>query len=274
MPPQNNKGQKPLRYRLSLVNDITHDMIWVRKFSRTRGVQVVVLSLVLLVLLVWCLIAYTPLRTFIPGYPDSASKRAAIQNAIRVDSLENVITRWDLYAENLRRTVEGQTPLTLDSLIRLHHKRSALSDGELKREDSLLRKLVASEEQFQINAAGGREQLLENLHFFVPVKGVVIRGFDRVVHPQVELSVPARSAVKAELDGTVVAADYSDTESYSLILQHEGNILSVYRGLGSVTRSVGDRVAAGAVLGFSDGKLHLGLWHRGVPVDPALYISF
>ena len=149
---------------------------------------------------VYCVIAYTPVRTFIPGYPDAHSKRAAIQNAIRIDSLENVIYRWELYSENLKRVVEGKDPLKIDSLINAAQtERAAKADvGELARKDSLLRESVKEEEEFGISARGKRDLPIEGLHFFTPLKGVVSQGFDANIHPYIDITAPAGSVVKAQ----------------------------------------------------------------------------
>ena len=74
------------------------------------------------VLLIYCLIAFTPLRNTIPGYPDVQVKKVALANAIKIDSLESVITKWNLYAENLSRVLAGEATVNFDSIVR----RSAL----------------------------------------------------------------------------------------------------------------------------------------------------
>ena len=105
------KGSSTVNYRISLVDDDTHVSLWSTKFTKMNAIIALVTALVVLFALAWCIIAFTPMKTLIPGYPDAKTKHEAIQNAIRIDSLENVILKWDLYAENLRRVVEGEEPL-------------------------------------------------------------------------------------------------------------------------------------------------------------------
>ena len=101
---QNSNREKKIKhFRLALIDDRTHKQLWTGHFTRTRLVLVAFSFTVVLCAVIYSTIAFTPIRTFIPGYPDARSKRAAIQNAIRVDSLENVILRWELYSENLKR---------------------------------------------------------------------------------------------------------------------------------------------------------------------------
>ena len=102
--------KKITHFRLSLLDAKTHQQLFSVRFNRTGFFVSAVTIAVVLCAAIFSLIAFTPVRTFIPGYPDARTKRAAIQNAIKVDSLESVIYRWELYSENLRRVVEGEQP--------------------------------------------------------------------------------------------------------------------------------------------------------------------
>ncbi|MBP5741125.1 MAG: hypothetical protein J6W59_05185, partial [Bacteroidales bacterium] len=142
------KKERTYNYRITLVDDDTHDKLWSRKFTKLNVLVYAITAIVVLLALAWCLIAFTPVKTLIPGYPDARSKYDAIQNAIRIDSLENVITKWELYSENLRRVVDGEEPLKIDSLIKAGNAAKEANEkrlAELSLKDSLLRKEVASE---------------------------------------------------------------------------------------------------------------------------------
>ena len=41
----------------------------------------------------------------------------AVENAIKIDSLESSLTRWKLYSENLARVLSGDKTINLDSLL-------------------------------------------------------------------------------------------------------------------------------------------------------------
>ena len=75
----------------------------------------------------YCLVAFTPLRTTIPGYPDAHFRRQAVDNAIKIDSLESAITRWKLYSENLSRVLSGDSTLNLDSLLQAKEAADSLA---------------------------------------------------------------------------------------------------------------------------------------------------
>jgi hypothetical protein len=204
---QQNKVKKTRNFRLTLADDKSHKHLWTAHFTKVGFIVTIISAIVMFSAAVYCVIAFTPVRTFIPGYPDAHSKRAAIQNAIKIDSLENVIYRWELYSENLRRVVEGREPLKIDSLINAAQteRTARANDSELAKKDSLLRETVKEEEEFGISARSKRDLPIEGLHFFTPLKGVVSQGYDANIHPYIDVTAPVGSVVKATLDGTVIS---------------------------------------------------------------------
>lgn len=278
------KGGIIKNFRLTLVDDDTHDKVWSKKFIRIGALVTAVTVIVVTIATIFCVIAFTPIRTLIPGYPDARSKHDAIKNAITIDSLENVLTKWELYSENLRRVVDGQEPLKIDSLmeVRKNPAAEAGDSRELAEKDSLLRKEVADEDRFDIKPGSARTLPIEGMHFFTPLKGVVSQGYDKALHPYIDITAPGNSVVMSVLDGTVISAGWNDTEGYTIRIQHEGDIISVYKHNQKLLKETGDKVTAGtpiAVLGgtgsTSDGDhLHFELWHKGEAVDPTKYISF
>lgn len=278
------KGGTSNNLRFTIVDDDTHDKLWSRKFTRIGVLVTAITVIVVTISVIFCIIAFTPVRALIPGYPDARTKHDAIQNAIRIDSLENVITKWELYSENLRRVVDGQEPLKIDSLMEV--RRSTVSTAadmkEIAQKDSLLRKEVADEDRFDIKSNSSRTLPIEGMHFFTPLKGVVSQGYDKALHPYIDITAPGNSVVMSVLDGTVISDGWTDTEGYTIRIQHEGDIISVYKHNQKLMKKTGDKVTAGtpiAILGgtgsLSDGEhLHFELWHKGEAVDPTKYISF
>ena len=225
-----NKDKRHSRLRLMISDDKTHQHLFKLHFTRTGFVVGAVSGTIVFATLIFIIIAYTPLKTFIPGYPDARSKRAAIQNAIRIDSLENVIYRWELYSENLKRVMEGEDPLKIDSLINDGIKNNSAADmKKLAERDSILREHVRQEEEFGISDRDKRNLPIEGLHFFTPLKGVISEGYDPAVHPFVDITAPSGSVVKATLDGTVIYAGWSEEAGYTIQLQHDGDIVSIYK---------------------------------------------
>jgi murein DD-endopeptidase MepM/ murein hydrolase activator NlpD len=273
---ETNNQKKPRSFRLSLVDDMTHRKLWVFHFTKAGFLVRVISVVVVLFAIVYALFAYTPLRTAIPGYPSAHTKRAAIQNAIKIDSLESVISRWELYSENILRVIEGETPLPVDSVLRLADAAEAESRDPafLAQRDSSLRELVNREEQFGVTDREERALPIEGLHFFTPLKGVVLRKYDSVLHPYIDITAPANSVVMAALEGTVVFDGWNDEYGYTIAIQHSGDLVTVYKHNQKLLRKTGDRVSAGTSIALAGDHLHFELWYMGEAVDPEKYIVF
>lgn len=275
---------KTRNYRLTLLDANTHERKWSLRFTRTQMTVSVISAVVVVMVGFFCLVAYTPIRTFIPGYPDANSRRQAVQNALRIDSLQTRILQWELYTENLRRVVAGEDPLRLDSLILGSQPGSrSVSDARyLAIRDSLLRADVRQEEQFDVSSQTRQNLPIEALSFYSPVKGVVSRGFDRVLHPWVDVTAPVGSMVMSVLDGTVVFTDWVQESGYTLVIQHANDLVSIYKNNQKLLHKSGDAVKAGTPVGMlassnsltKGDHLHFELWYKGVAVDPAIYIKF
>lgn len=278
-----NKDKKVRNFRLSLIDALSHERIWSVRFTRTTFIVAAVSAVLLLVLLFFSIIAYTPIRTFIPGYPDARTRRQAVQNALRIDSLQTRILQWELYTENLRRIVAGEEPIRLDTLILGSKGSGAVPDSTfMALRDSLLRADVQQAEQFGLTSATRRNLPIEAMSFYAPVKGVVSNPFDAAVHSGVDITAPAGTPVMAVLDGTVVFTGWDQTEGYSLAIQHKGDILSVYRNSEKLLKKTGDVVKAGTPVGLvapsasltKGDYLHFELWYNGKAVDPTEFIGF
>jgi len=280
----NKDNNKITHFRLSLLDAKTHKQLFSVRFNRTGFFVTIVSTLVVMTAAIFSIIAFTPVKTFIPGYPDAHTKRAAIQNAIKADSLENVIYRWELYSENLRRAVEGEAPINIDSIIAANKRENETTQDleYLKKQDSLLRNEVKQEEQFDISSRNARNLPLEGMLFFTPLKGVISQGYDPVIHPYIDITAPKGSVVNAIADGTVIYDGWSDEAGYTIQIQHGNDIVSIYKHNEKLLKKTGEKVKAGSPIALigSTGSLstgdhlHFELWHNGESLDPTRYISF
>ena len=279
-----NPGRIPQKFRLSLVDDETHNTLRSIRFGRAKLVYGVITAVLALMLIAYLLFAFTPLRTTIPGYPNAHSRRQAVANAIKIDSLENAVARWNIYAESLSRVLTGEANIDLDSLMRTSTARylSNKDRAELARRDSVLQETVQKEEQFGVGTGAARDLPIEGMHFFTPLKGVVAKGYDRAVYPGIDVSAPTGSVVSAVLDGTVIFTGWDAEQGYIILIQHRDNLLSIYTNNQKLLRASGDAVKAGTPIALVGGTgrqektdhLHLELWHNGQSLDPTRFISF
>jgi murein DD-endopeptidase MepM/ murein hydrolase activator NlpD len=242
----------------------------------------------LLLVLITCVVLvfiYTPLRELIPGYPNAKTREVMMNNALRADSLEKVIHLWEIHLVNLQRVLADEDPLTPEEILP-KDQFSGIPEftvGGRSKEDSLLRAQTEQREQEYQENIQGRNIQIEGLHFFPPVKGIVTSEFSPADnHYAIDIVAPENSVIYAVLDGTVSFASWTEEFGYVLQIQHENNLLSIYKHCSQLFKTTGDPVTAGsavAVIGrdgtYSTGyHLHFELWHKGIPLDPADYINF
>lgn len=279
-----NKNRLRNKFRFSIFNDTTHEELFVFRANGLMMLLSIVLSIIFIVISVTVLISYTPLREFIPGYPDARTRKEIVQNALKLDSLEKTVKLWDFQLSNIQRIVTGQPPLELgDITIKSDSANTQGISGKISKEDSLLRLEVMKQEQFNVGSPSNRVNQIEGLHFFPPVKGIVSDGFNLATnHPYIDIAAPANSVVSAVLDGTVIMATWTDETGFTIQIQHSNDLISIYKHNSKLLKRTGDKVKAGTAISLvgstgtltTGAHLHFELWYKGVAVDPAKYINF
>ena len=270
-------------YRLSLIDAVSHERLWSVRFTKPIFIGALVSGIVVAMVVFFLLVAYTPMRTFIPGYPSAQTRRQAVQNAQKIDSLEMRLLQWQLYSENLRRIVAGEAPIRLDSVMLGRENSRDITDAQYYAiRDSLLRADVLTQEQFNVDETPKKNLPMEALSFFPPVKGVVSEDFERTLHPYIDITAPAGSMVTSVLDGTVVHTAWDPEDGYLIVIQHDGDILSLYKHNQKLLHRQGDVVKAGTPIGLvaesesltKGNHLHFELWYDGQAMDPTQFIKF
>lgn len=271
------------KYRLVILNDDTFEEKLSFKLSRLNVFVFAGLSIILLIAGTTFLIAFTPLREYIPGYSSTALKKQAIELAAVTDSLEAQLSFNDLYLLNLKGIIEGKAPLDLsDSLVVDSLNKAKIKLG-LSKEDSILRKVVEEEERFSVPVGQGSRLNIASINFFTPLKGLVTNAFSAENnHLGVDVVAKENEVIKSAQDGTVVFAEWTAETGYVIILQHTDKFVSVYKHNSALLKTQGEEVNAGepiAIIGnsgelTSGPHLHFELWYNGFPVNPEEYILF
>lgn len=273
------------KYRFSIFNDTTHEEIFSFRAYGVLSILTILLAVIMLIASVTVLISFTSLREFIPGYPSAQSRHDLVQNALKIDSLQNEVNIWRLQLANIQRIATGRQPIHIDSLLNLHGSRDSIAEfsTEYYRGDSLLRATVLKEEQFNLTAKSHKIEQIEGLHFFTPLKGVVTEEYNLAIgHPYLDIAAEENSTVSAVLNGTVIYAGWDDENGFVIQIQHDNNLVSVYKHNSKLLKKVRDKVTAGTPISLVGNTgtlstaphLHFELWHKGEPIDPSQYIKF
>ncbi len=269
--------------RLVILNEDSFEEVFSLRLTLMNVFVVATLGAVLLISVTTYIIAFTPLREFIPGYASTELKQNATRLALKSDSLSVALNRNEAYLASLKKVLTGDldyAKLNRDSILatdapRVDPESLAPSKAEVE-----LRQQVAREDKYNLfEKAGKRTEIV----FFAPAKGIVTEKFDaRARHYATDIALPKDTPIKASLGGTVVLADWTPTNGHVLILRHNNGFLSVYKHAASLTKSQGDVVKTGEVIALAGSTghqstgvhLHFELWKDGFPINPENFISF
>ncbi len=103
-------------YRLVVMNDDTYDEVLAFKLTRRSVYIGLSITFILLVGMTIALIAFTPLKYYIPGYGTKESRTALQLLKIRTDSLEQAIHFKEQYMEGIKKVLSEGNPKQLDTL--------------------------------------------------------------------------------------------------------------------------------------------------------------
>lgn len=274
------------KFRLVVLNDQTLE----EKFSlRLTPMNILIsggISALLLITLTLYLIAFTPLREYIPGYTDVNIRRNLVQLARKADSLDYQLNANDVYLSRLVNVLNGnedtaslvrqeRDPLRYDTI-------RALARSE---QDSLLRLEMEAVDRYQLTESFDKpfSTGVGSTAFFAPLKGTVTTKFSALQkHYGIDIVSGPNEVIKSALDGTVIMASFTSETGYVIGVQHANNIFTFYKHNSALLKRSGDHVKAGdviAIIGstgeYSSGPhLHFELWYNGSPVNPLDYISF
>jgi murein DD-endopeptidase MepM/ murein hydrolase activator NlpD len=229
------------------------------------------------------IIAFTPIKEYLPGYDSIEIKRQSARNITMMDSLGRALYEQQQFLSSITKVLTGDLEIeSLDKDTFVGINRNEISDLELQPniQDSLLRAAVAQEDKFNILESASS---VVSFVLFPPVTGVISQPYDvSQKHFAVDIAVSQKAPIKAVADGTVIFAEWTLETGYVVILEHQNTLLSVYKHNATINVSQGDLVKSGEVIAtagntgeFSTGPhLHFELWSNGYPVNPVEFIDF
>ena len=271
------------KYRLVVLNEETFEERISFKLTRLNVFVLASLSTIILIVLTTVLIAFTPLREYIPGYSSTALKRQATELNYKTDSLQQIILMNEKYYASIKKVLQGDQSVVdfnRDSIIQAVKLEASEVDLNPIFEDSILRQKVDKEDKYNLFESATSAT---NFVLFPPANGPISEPYNlKEKHYAVDIVVAKNTPIKATADGVVVFAEWTATTGYVIIIEHSYGLISVYKHNASLTKSQGDLVKAGEVIAaagnlgeLSTGPhLHFELWNDGYPVNPTNFIDF
>ncbi|MCB0515966.1 MAG: M23 family metallopeptidase [Bacteroidetes bacterium] len=272
-----------VKYRLVVIDDESFEEKLVFKLSRMNVYVFLSSVFVLFFALIFSLIAFTPLREYIPGYQDVDARTKMLQISYTTDSLNEVVNMQSKYIMDLQKVLSGDTiPLveinnTSDSSLpvafNIQETESKLS--VISKEDSLLRQEMEQKDFFALNPT--QTDIMPTINFMPPVNGLLTNEFKPDGgHLGIDIVSGENEPIKAVADGMILWSSWTLETGNVIAIQHTDNWVSVYKHNSVLLKKAGENVKTGdaiAIIGnsgeLSSGPhLHFELWHNQKPVNP------
>ena len=272
------------RYRFVILNSESFEEYLSFNISKLNLFVLACVAITFLMVSTAVVIAYSPLKEYIPGYTTTEIRRQVVALNLLSDSLNNELSNQEIYLKNIKNIIAGRD---VDTSIKTLVFSSITQDSvafDKAPEDSLLRVQVESEEKFNFFEYNDvNSQNIEKMLFFTPVNGLITQSYNfDEKHYGVDVVTKEKELIKSVLSGIVVFASWTFETGHVIVIQHENNLLSVYKHNSVLLKEQGESIEAGeavAIIGNS-GKwstgphLHFELWYNNNPVDPEQYILF
>ena len=270
------------RFHILIVNEKTLER---KKLLSSSSLNLAVSSFIAFLVVLsasFLLIYFTPLKEYFRGYTSLELRQNAVENSMKLDSLESLYITQSNYINSLKDLLSGNISFEeLDENLSINENSfNELEIVATNQEDSLLRALVEEEDKYNAFDIQG-ERFTTVL--FPPVKGGLSSAFDlNSKHYGVDIVMPENSPVHSISEGIVVFSEWTSATGFVIIIEHLNGLTSIYKHNSSIVKSQGDRVGTGEIIAFTGNTgelttgphLHFELWYQGEPVDPQSYIEF
>ena len=241
--------------------------------------------------LIFLLISYTSIKTFIPGYPNQLEQKALLDKSISLDQRLNEILikteKEEKYLVNVKQILNGASPSNeKEKTIKDFKSKKASEKDVISKSEKSLREKVNNREKYDIDIIPGgalKNDVLPELLLFPPINGEITNKMNiSSGHFGIDIIAPKNEAVVSILKGTVIYQNWSPNDGHVIHIQHKKNLISIYKHNSEVLKKTGEFVDAGepiAIVGNSGEHstgphLHFELWHNGYPINPENFINF
>ena len=281
------KANWRVQYRFVVKNIDTHEEKLTFRLSLQRIFVVTMVSAVFLIFLTAMLIAFTPLRVYVPGYTTPDEYRKYKKLAAQVDSINLLVTQNQQYIDNFYRIMQDKIEVenVEDTQTEKTEKKETKGENHDKALNWLEKESKKIKEKYHLNTSVPLTTRADISTFFpqTPVKGKIIEHYNiEKQHYGVDIKCAKNELVTTIEDGVVIFAGYEPGKGNTIIVQHKGNLISKYQRNDILLKTpmthveCGEPIAKTGASGTDEQGVHLHfeLWYNGVPLNPEEYLLF
>ena len=136
--------------RLIILNEDTFEETFSLKLTLMNVFIVASVGAILIIIVTTFIIAFTPLREFIPGYTSSKLKKDAMELALKSDSLSRALKKNEVYIKSIQKVLTGEleyAKFNKDSILSTPDDVPSQADLSASKQELELREQVAREEK-------------------------------------------------------------------------------------------------------------------------------
>lgn len=270
------------KYKLTIINENTLEEVAGLHVSKLNGISILLSVLTILFVISSLIVAFTPLRNYLPGYMNSEIRAQVVKNALRADSLQRQLERQNLFIMNIQDIFQGK--IKTDTIHSIDSLTSIREDSLMERtqREAEFRKQYEENEKYNLTNITVHTDA-DGLIFYRPTRGMITKAFNaEQKHFGIDLVSKANESVLATLDGTVILSTFTAENGYVIEIQHNQDFLSIYKHCGSLLRKEGETVKAGEAVALTGtqtengngAQIHFELWRKGKAVNPEQFIVF
>lgn len=237
-------------------------------------------SLLAVAVITLLLVMFTPLGSLMYNRADAQLRERVIEVSKKVQALQDSLNARDMQLSQMQQVITSNedTSFSINESYdpgmnsgsqensELDNFSEVSSTGMLSQNEIIFSKIFQSVPEFPAD---------------YPIDGTFTRGYNpENGHYGIDIATKQGTPFKAIADGSIVNQDWTVNYGFVLHVQHSNGIITVYKHASSLSKSIGDIVLKGDILGtagdvgiMSSGPhLHMEIWKNGVPQNPNAYL--
>lgn len=276
-------------FQIEMVDPDTLQRKSILNMRRWKMIGILIALVMSIILIVFVLIAFTPVRNWVPKNYSQLDATEIVQLRQKVIEMEDILSQQDLYISTLQGLISGKPidSLQQEDIHALPYVDSQIELVEKSKEELQLRESVEMEDRLRslrqtisLSGSSDEEPIVD---LIAPVIGPIGMAYDpSVSHFGIDILAPENTAVKSIADGLVLQSDWTVETGNSIMILHNNGVISVYKHNSSLLKEKYEKVTQGeavAIIGntgtlTTGPHVHFELWIDGFPVNPATYINF
>jgi len=275
------------RFLIIIRNEKNLSVVFTLKLTPRRIFVLGTITFLLITMLTALLIAFTPLRVYVPGYTNPVEHHLYRSMLTRVDSIERITAMQKVYLDNFYNLLNDiviiedmNAPEESNSEKRIKDK--AKLEKAKNQIDDIAEQLWIEITDRTVKSHIPLSQYISApaFTFTMPALGMITKSFSvENRHFGIDIENEKGTLITAMADGIVIGTESSEKEGNILVIQHSGNIVSIYKNVDIFFKNQGAKVKSGdpiATMGnrgteFQKPYLHFEIWYNGTPINPVNY---